>query len=230
MGRGLVESVDDFRVTNPPSNEALLQALADDFVKRGFSIKELERSILKSRAYQLSSIPNDSNRKDQVNYSHFLVRRLMSEQIVDSMTQITGIPEKFASMPLGKRAMTIPVLPFQKPDYMMKVFGRNDLREVICERDAKPSVAQVMELVSGDTVQHQATAKGGMLDALLADEKLSDKDVVNRLYLMSLMREPTPQEVDVALPEKNAEPAVRRRAFEDLLWAFFNSKEFLFQY
>ncbi|MEP6538002.1 MAG: DUF1549 and DUF1553 domain-containing protein [Bryobacteraceae bacterium] len=233
MGRGLVEAVDDFRVTNPPSNEALLQALADEFVKDKYSIKELERSILKSRSYQLSSIPNATNAKDQVNYSHFLVRRLMSEQIVDSMTQITGIPEKFPSMPLGTRAMTIPVLPFLKTDYMMKVFGRNDLREVICERDAKPSVAQVMELVSGDTVQHQATAKGGVLDALLADAKLSNRDIVDRLYLTALMRRPQNSEVDLALAPlgaTNAEPSARRRAFEDLLWSFFNSKEFLFQY
>jgi hypothetical protein len=233
MGRGLVENVDDFRVTNPPTNEALLQALADEFVKRGYSIKELERSILKSRAYQLSSIPNETNRKDQVNYSHFIVRRLMSEQIMDSMTEVTGIPEKFASMPLGTRAMTIPVLPFLKADYMMKVFGRNDLREVICERDAKPSVAQVMELVSGQTVQHQATAKGGALDALLGDKNLTDRDAVGKLYLTALMRVPTQQEVDAALaPLKpgNSEPAARRRAFEDLLWSFFNSKEFLFQY
>ena len=115
MGRGLVEPVDDFRVTNPPSNEALLEALADEFVKNGYSMKQLERAILNSRTYQLSSVPNETNRKDQVNYSHFLVRRLMSEQIADSMAQVTGIPQKFPSMPLGKRAMSIPVLPFRKP-------------------------------------------------------------------------------------------------------------------
>jgi len=136
-------------------------------------------------------------------------------------------------MPLGTRAMTIPVLPFLKSDYMMKVFGRNDLREVICERDAKPSVAQVMELVSGETVQHQATAKGGTLDALLADKSLTDRDVLEKLYLAALMRAPTQQEVDAALgplASGSGEPAARRRAFEDLLWSFFNSKEFLFQY
>ena len=227
MGRGLVEPVDDFRVTNPPTNEALLQALADDFVKNGYSLKKLERRIFSSRAYQLSSVSNETNRDDQVNYSQFLVRRLMSEQIVDSMSQVTGVPEKFASMPLGKRAMTIPVLPFMGSNYMMKVFGRNDLREVICERDTKPSVGQVMHLVSGDTIQHQITAKGGNLDLWLADSKLTDRDVVERIYLSALTRRPMEDEISAALAPVSQD---RRRMFEDVLWSVFNSKEFLFHH
>lgn len=227
MGRGLVEPVDDFRVTNPPTNEALLQALADDFVKNGYSLKKLERRIFNSRAYQLSSVSNETNRNDQVNYSQFLVRRLMSEQIVDSMSQVTGVPEKFASMPLGKRAMTIPVLPFLGSNYMMKVFGRNDLREVICERDTKPSVGQVMHLVSGDTIQHQITAKGGNLDLWLADSKLTDRDVVERIYVSALTRRPMEDEVSAALAPAAQD---RRRMFEDVLWSVFNSKEFLFHH
>jgi Protein of unknown function (DUF1553)/Protein of unknown function (DUF1549) len=231
MGLGLVEPVDDFRVTNPPSNEALLQALADDFVKNGYSIKKLERQILNSRAYQLSSVPNQTNAKDQVNYSHFLVRRLMSEQIADSMVQVTGIPQKFASMPLGTRAMSIPVLPYLKPDYMMKVFGRTELREVICERDTKASVAQVMHLVSGDTIQHQITAKGGNLDAWLEDAKLTDKDIAERIYRAALTRSPSGEELAAALSgSSEAIPENRRRILEDLLWAVFNSKEFLFHH
>ncbi|MEX2261296.1 MAG: DUF1549 and DUF1553 domain-containing protein [Bryobacteraceae bacterium] len=233
MGRGLVEPVDDFRVTNPPTNELLLQALADDFVASGYSLKHLERRILTSRTYQLASVPNETNRKDQVNYSQFIVRRLMSEQIVDSMTQVTGVPEKFPSMPLGKRAMSIPVLPFLKPHYMMKVFGRNDLREVICERDTKPSVAQVMHLVSGETIQHQITTAGSNLDTWLADANLSDRQVTERLYLAALTRYPSEEEVSQALKPlagPNPDRDSRRRAFEDLLWAIFNSKEFLFHH
>lgn len=233
MGRGIVEPVDDFRVTNPPSNEALLQALAADFVKNGYSLKALERNILRSRAYQLSSVPNDTNRTDEVNYSHFLVRRLMSEQLLDSMTQITGVPEKFPSMPLGTRAMKIPVLPFMKSSYMMKVFGRNDLREVICERDTKPSVAQVMHLVSGDTLQRQIAAKDGNLDRWLADGSLTNRDVVTRIYLATLTRAPQEDEIAAALGPlqgRPADPKARRIAFEDLLWAVFNSKEFLFHH
>lgn len=152
---------------------------------------------------------------------------------MDSMTEITGIPEKFPSMPLGKRAMTIPVLPLGKPDYMMKVFGRNDLREVICERDTKPSVVQVMDLVSGDAIQHQITAKGGRLDEWLADPKLTDRQITERIYLTALTRRPSETEVSASLAplkEKQAGAAERRKAFEDVLWAVFNSKEFLFDH
>lgn len=233
MGRGIVEPVDDFRVTNPPSNEALLQALADDFVKSGYSLKKLERRILMSRTYQLSSVPNATNRSDQLNYSHFLVRRLMAEQIVDSMTQVTGVAEKFPSMPVGQRAMSIAVLPYTKPHYMMKVFGRNELREVICERDTKPSIPQVMHLVSGDTMQRQVSAKGGNLDAWLAEPNTHNEDIVSRIYLGALTRNPTAEETQAALApiaQKPGDAAVRRRAFEDLLWAVFNSKEFLFHH
>ena len=233
MGRGLVEPVDDFRVTNPSTNEPLLEALAAEFVKNGYSLKHLERQILNSRTYQLSSVTNETNREDQVNYSHFLVRRLMSEQVIDSMSAVTGIPEKFPSMPLGKRAMSIPVLPFTKPHYMMKVFGRNDLREVICERDTKPSVAQVMHLVSGDTMQRQITTPGGNLDGWLEDTTLSDRDIVSRLYLAALSRKPQPDEIATALQPLETgvvTKEARRRAFEDLTWAIFNSKEFLFHH
>ena len=225
LGRGIVEQVDDFRVTNPPSNEALLDALAKEFAAGGYSIKRLERAILNSRTYQLSSVANETNRKDQVNYSHFLVRRLMAEQLADTMAQVTGVPIKFPTQPLGKRAMSIPVLNFGKPQYMLKVFGRNDLREVICERDTKPSVAQVMHLVSGDTIQQQVTAKDGKLDAWLADSTMRDRQIVENIYLSALTRMPEADEISAAL----SPPGDRRRAFEDLLWTVFNSKEFLFQ-
>lgn len=235
MGRGLVEPVDDFRVTNPPTNGALLDALADDFIENGFSVKQIEKRILNSRVYQLSSVPNETNRADQTNYSHFIVRRLMSEQIIDTMTDVTGVPEKFPSFPLGTRAMSIGVLPYGKPHYMMKVFGRNELREVICERDTKPSMAQVMDMVSGETIQRQVTAKASRLEEWLADPAVSDRDILERIYLSALSRYPSQDEIDAVLslihkgPEADVS-ARRRQAFQDLLWASFNSKEFIFQH
>jgi hypothetical protein len=230
MGRGLVEPVDDFRVTNPSTDGALLDALAADFVENGYNLKQLERRILNSRSYQLSSEPNETNRGDQINYSHFLVRRLLSEQIVDSIVGVTGVPEKFPTFPLGTRAMSIGVLPYNRPHYMMKVFGRNDLREVICERDAKPSVAQVMDLVSGETIQHQVTANDGTLDRWLADPALSDEEILDRIYMAALQRHPSADEVQAGLPARDRTEAVRKQAFQDVLWAVFNSKEFLFQH
>jgi len=72
--------VDDFRVTNPPTNEALLDALAKDFVQNGYSLRHTVRLILNSRVYQLSSEPNETNRTDELNYSRYYLRRLMAEQ------------------------------------------------------------------------------------------------------------------------------------------------------
>ena len=172
MGRGLVEPVDDFRVTNPPSNEALAAGAGGRFHQERF-----QPEATGTANSELTCVPalfgteRNEHDDDQVNYSQFLVRRLMSEQIVDSMAQITGVPEKFSSMPLGNRAMTIPVLPFTEPNYMMKVFGRNELREVICERDTKPSVAQVMHLVSGDTHPASDHVARRQLDAWLGDPR-----------------------------------------------------------
>ncbi|MBM3724238.1 MAG: DUF1553 domain-containing protein [Acidobacteria bacterium] len=228
LGRGIVEAADDFRVTNPPVNEPLLAALAEDFIATGYDLKKLERRILNSRVYQLSSQTNPTNQADQTNYSHFYVRRLMAEQVIDTMAQVTGVVERFTSQPPGRRAMEIPVLPFTKPHYMMKTFGRSDLREVICERDAKPSVAQVMHLIGGDTLQRQITGAGGTLDKLLADAGVTNEAIVQQLYLAALTREPSPEETRAVLTGMT--PETRRRGFEDLLWALFNSKEFLFHH
>ncbi|MBM3774407.1 MAG: DUF1553 domain-containing protein, partial [Acidobacteria bacterium] len=130
------------------------------------------------------------------------------------------------SQPLGRRAIQVGVLPFTKPHYMMKVFGRNDLREVICERDAQPSVAQVMHLIGGELIQTQVAGQGGALDDSLA--RFSDRQIVERLYLAALTRKPSDDEVAAAL--QGVTPATRRAAFEDLLWTLFNSKEFLFHH
>ncbi|MBM3776184.1 MAG: DUF1549 domain-containing protein, partial [Acidobacteria bacterium] len=119
LGRGLVEPVDDFRVTNPPSNQKLLDALAEDFARNGFSIRRTERLILNSRIYQLSSRPNQSNRHDQINHSRYYLKRMMAEQLLDAVVQVTGVPERFAGWPPGTRAMTIP---HGSPSYLLTVF------------------------------------------------------------------------------------------------------------
>ncbi len=230
LGRGIVEPLDDFRVTNPPTNDALLDALAKDFSSHGFRLKHTARTILNSRTYQLSSLPNDTNRADLLNYSHYYVRRLLAEQLIDVMAQVTGIPEKFPGYMLGTRAMTIPQ---GAPSYFLQTFGRMKAREVICERDNAPDVAQAMHLISGDTIQHQLTGKGGTLDRLLADRSLSDAEIARRLFMATLVRPPSEREAAQILASIKAGPndaAARRRGFEDVLWSIFNSKAFLFNH
>lgn len=228
LGRGLVEPVDDFRVTNPASNQALLDALAKDFVEHGYHLKRLALLILNSRTYQLSSEPNDTNSGDQINYSHYYVRRLMAEQLADSVTQVTGIAEKYPGYMLGTRAMEIPQ---GAPSYFLATFGRMKAREVICDRDSQPDMAQAMHLISGETLARQTTAKNGNLDKWLADASLRDEDIVRRIFLAALTREPTSRELSLSLAPVAAKGAEsRRQALEDVLWAIFNSKEFLFNH
>jgi hypothetical protein len=227
LGRGLVEPVDDFRVTNPASNQALLDALAQDFVENGYHLKRLARLILNSRVYQLASEPNETNRGDQINYSHYYVRRLMAEQLADSITQVTGVPEKYPGYMLGTHAMEIPQ---GAPSYFLATFGRMKAREVICDRDSQPDMAQAMHLISGETLLRQTTAKNGNLDRWLSDDSLHDEDVVRRIFLASLVRQPESRELALALAPLAGKEAARRQAFEDVLWSVFNSKEFLFNH
>jgi len=230
MGRGIVEPLDDFRVTNPPANEALLDALAKDFVANGYRLKHTIRLILNSRAYQLSSVPNDTNRADALNYSHYYVRRLLAEELIDSMSEVTGVPEKFPGYMPGTRAMTIPQ---GAPTYFLATFGRLKAREVICERDNSPDVAQAMHLISGQTIQNQITGKDGTLDRWLADRSLSDEEITRRLFMATLVHSPNEREVSQVIASVQAHgggPEARRQAFEDVLWTIFNSKAFIFNH
>ena len=118
---------------------------------------------------------------------------------------------------------------------MMKVFGRTELREVICEREAKPSVAQIMHLISGDTLHKKLTSRDGTLEAWL-DSSMTDREIVEQIYLAAVSRVPSEAELEASLkPIKEADASsglrsVRRRALEDLLWVLLNSKEFLFNH
>jgi len=228
LGRGLVEPVDDFRVTNPPSNEALLDALAQDFIRNGYRLRHTIRLLLNSRVYQLSSLPNDTNRGDHLNYSRYFPKRLMAEQLIDAVSQVTGIEEKYRGYMPGTRAMSIPQ---GAPSYFLQTFGRVKAREVICERDSQPDMAQAMHLISGETLQRQITAGGGALDKWLGDSSLSDEEIARRLFVSALARQPDPRELALALePIRAKGPTARRHAFEDVLWALFNSKEFLYNH
>jgi len=217
MGRGLVEEVDDFRVTNPPTHPALLDALARDLADHGYDLRRLMRLILTSRAYQLSAEPNGSNRDDTMNYSRFLIRRLPAEAMLDAMSQATGVPEKFAGYPPGTRAMQ---LYSGAGGYMLASFGRLN-RDIICERDSQPDMAQTMHLIAGSTIEKKVG--GAKLDWAMTDEEL-----VERLYLSALTRRPSEAErsaVFTRIAQGN-----RKAAYQDLLWALLNSKEFLYQH
>jgi hypothetical protein len=228
LGRGLVEAVDDFRVTNPPSNPALLDALSADFIRNEYSLRHTIRLILNSRVYQLTSETNETNRDDQINYSRYYVKRLMAEQLIDSISGATGVSERYQGFPPGTRAMTIPR---GSPSYFLTTFGRARTREVICERDTMPAITQTMHLISGDTLQRQITANDSNLAKWLKDPALSDQEIINRLFLSALVRPPDQRESALALASiANKSPEVRKQVFEDTLWALFNAKEFIYNH
>ena len=217
LGRGLVEEVDDFRVTNPPTNPALLDALAADFVRNKFDIRRLVRTILLSRTYQLSAEPNETNRGDLINYSRFGMRRLMAETLTDAIAQVTGVPDKFAGYPPGTRAMQV----YAGANYMLSTFGRLN-RDIICERDTQPDIAQTMHLISGETIQKKLAAEGNVISQWMKG------DVVDSVFLRTLTRFPTAAE-RAALAGALAS-GDRRAALQDALWAILNSKEFLYNH
>ena len=217
MGRGLVEEVDDFRVTNPPTHPALLKALSRDLIDHRFDLRHLMRTILNSRAYQLSAEPNETNRADTLNYSHFRIRRLMAEVLSDAMTEVTGVPEKFAGYPPGTRAMQVYS---GGGGYLLSAFGRLS-RDIICERDSQPDMAQTMHLISGDTIQKKASG-------MKIDLSRSDDDLLDSIFLRSLVRKPTAGERTAAMARIASTD--RATAYQDLAWAILNSKEFLYQH
>lgn len=233
MGRGLVDPVDDFRATNPPVNPALLDALTADFVASGFDLRHAIRTICASRAYQLGSDPNDTNRDDEINFTRALPRRLSAEQLLDSAHLALGGLPAFEGYEQPMRAAQLPgvqaVYRPKKPtsgDRFVRLFGKPPrLTNSDTERTTDTSLAQVFELTSGSTLNGLLTEKGNLIDRLL-EAKPSDEAIVERLYRTILTRAPSGEELS-ATTAYLASTGKRREALEDLAWSLLNAKEFL---
>lgn len=227
LGRGLVEPVDDLRVTNPPSNPELLDALSRDFIAHRFDNKHLIRTIMNSTTYQLSSEPVPGNQQDGQNYARAYPRRLLAEVMLDAICQVTGVPETFAGMPRGTRTIQLPDESI--PSYFLDVFGR-PLRETPCEceRPREANLAQALQLLNSGDLQDKVGASQGRLADLLAGTK-PDAEVVDELYLAAFGRHPKAAERGAIL-DYVAASGDRRKGFEDALWALLNTKEFLFNH
>lgn len=226
-GRGIVDPVDDFRDSNPSANDALLDALAKDFVEHNFDVKHLIRTIMASRTYQLSAQTNDFNVDDTKYFSHAVTKSLSAEQLLDAICAVTGVPEKFAGLPAGTRAVQLP--DGEVNHTFLKTFGQPG-RELACEceRESDSNLAQALQLINGPTINEKLRNPANRLGTLLG-QKMSETDMLNDLYLTTLSRPPTPGEVKASL-EHVAKNADKRKAWEDLQWALINSKEFLFRH
>lgn len=225
MGRGFVEPVDDFRVTNPATNEPLLNALAKDFIDHGYDLHHLIRRITASRAYQLSSRPGDGNGEDKMAYSRHYSRRLTAEQVLDSIVQATEVPEEYVSLYPGTRAAQLPEPEIES--YFLDVFDRPS-RQLVCERKQPPTLNQALHLISGDTVQKKITDKRSILRKL-APQKQQPAQIIEELYLRTLSRYPDDSEQQMAQAAV-AKATDEERGLQDVFWALLNSKEFLYNH
>jgi hypothetical protein len=225
MGRGLVEPVDDVRMTNPASHPELLDALADFLKEHDFDQQALIKLITSSTTYQRSSEPNESNLNDQQNYSRYPLKQLEAEVLLDAVCQTTGVNEKFAGVPEGSRA--IQLWDSHVPHYFLQLFGR-PMRATACEceRVAEPTVSQVLHVLNSPEIQAKLSHDGGRLAKLI---QLTDEQIAEELYLVFFGREPTSEERQIA-GEYLREHADRQRALEDLAWSMINSLEFLFNH
>jgi len=225
LGRGLVEPVDDLRETNPPSNVALMQALADDFTGSEYNLKHLMRTLMASRLYQLESQPTEQNASDNRFYSHYAVKRIAAEPLLDAIDQTTGVATKFKQLPSGTRAIELPDAKY--PNYFLKTFGKPKRASVCeCERMPDENLSQALHSLNGNTLARKIADKKGRVAKLLAAKESHD-DIVDELYVSSLCRHPSEAE-RVACREFLEESPSPQECYEDLLWALLNSKQFLY--
>ncbi len=241
MSTGIVESVDDLRVSNPASNEKLLAALADYLVKQRYDLKSLMRLILTSQTYRRSSEPLPENKDDRRFYSRYYPRRLSAEVLSDALADVTGVRESFTEIALNdgsteKTAYAPETRALQLKDsavknYFLKTFGRN-AREITCEceRSNQPSLVQALHLSNGATVNDKLSAKAGRVTQVLAAEP-PPAEIIDEAYRLCLSR-PASDEQRKKFEELLAatKPEEKRQAVEDLYWSLLTSREFLFQH
>ena len=227
VGKGIVDPVDDFRDSNPPSNPELLTYLADELLKSGFSSRHLIRTIMNSRVYQLSSQRNKYNADDEIYFSHATTRMLTAEQLLDSICAVTGQTEEFAGMPGGTKAVDLVDPP--EGHKFLQVFGQPQ-RELPCEceRSTDSNLSQALQLINGPTVHNKLRSDSGSVHQWIAGGK-TDAEIIELLYLTALSRAPLAEEQQTSQAHIKSNED-RTRALEDIAWAVINSKEFLFQH
>ena len=240
FGQGIVEPVDDLRVSNPASNEPLLAAIAAHLAENKYDLKALMRLILRSETYRRGSVPLERNREDQLYYSRYYPRRMMAEVLYDAIVSVTSVSRRFDNItnfdgstqktdfyPEGTRALQL--YDSSVTSYFLKAFGRND-REITCEceRSNKPSMVQVLHLSNGSALNDKLRSEKGRVSELLAKE---NSEIIDDIYMLCFSRKPGEDQrkrITGLLAETPAEQ--KRAVVEDLFWALMTSREFLFQH
>ena len=232
FGRGIVDPLDDMRITNPPSNPELLDALAKELVDHNYSLKHLVKTICKSRTYQLSAVPNEFNKHDKQNYARYYPRRMSAEVLFDAVNLVADSPATFAGLPLDRhapnRAIMLPDESF--PSYFLDVFGRPQrISACECERVSEANLAQALHLLNSDEIQGKLSRANGRADQFAKDPR-PDAEKVDELFLWAFAHKPTGEQRELALAHiaKHAAANNKKIAYENILWALLNTKEFVF--
>ena len=227
MGRGIVEPIDDFRDSNPPSNVQLLDALARDFRMHGFDRQHILRVILNSHTYQRSSGTNAFNESDDKYFSHYLRRRLTAEQLLDAISHLTGVAENFAGVPRGTKATQLPGLNGNSD--FLRTFGKPERNTVCqCERSAEMTLSQSLQLLNGDLVGKKIENSQMRFQASLKAGRTLD-EIVEEAYLRAYCRHPKEREW-ATVRQYLVDKENVAEAMQDVYWALINSAEFLFQH
>ncbi len=227
--RGIVEPEDDMRETNPPSNPELLNKLAAGFIDSGFNLKWLVKAITSSNTYQLSSLPNDYNLKDKQNFSRYYPKRLTAEVLYDGFHRVTNTTQNFGSLPPGTKAVQLPDASIGP--YFLKVFGQPQGDTACeCERSQEANLAQSLHLLNSSEVQDKIANASGRATTMANDKVRTHEEKVKEMYRWVYSRDPNADELKIALAHLAKHEAAPKIAYEDILWALINTKEFLFNH
>jgi hypothetical protein len=226
-GRGIVDPVDDFRDSNPSANDELLDALAKDFAAHKFDMKYVIRTICNSRTYQLSAQSTETNKDDNKYFSHAVTKLLPAEPLLDAICSAVEVPEKYAGLPMGTRAVQLPDGEINHP--FLKTLGQPG-RELACEceRESDSNLAMALQFINGPTINEKIRNAGNRVGRLL-NAKMDEKAMLEEIYLATLSRPPQEAEVKAVL-EHVGKASDKRKAWEDVQWALLNAKEFLFRH
>jgi hypothetical protein len=225
MGRGIVEPVDDARISNPASNPELLDALAKKIVEYNYDLRKIVRDVCTSRTYQLTTRPNETNELDNRNFAKATIRRMRAEVLLDCITQVTETKEKFRGLPAGARSVEI--ADGKTTNYFLTTFGRAT-RETICSREeVGPTLGQALHLLNGGTIEQKIT--NGQVVAKLMKENSDPREIATELFLRCYGRAPTEEEL-AKLESYWSAADERPKVFHDLFWALLNAKEFMFNH
>ncbi len=229
LGKGLIEPEDDMRVTNPPSNPELLDALANIVIESNFDLKHLIRTICQSATYQMASDANESNLQDTNCFSRYYPKRLQAEVLLDSLDTVCGTVTPFDGMPIGTRAISLPDTSFQS--YFLTVFGRPESSTACeCERTQESNLAQSLHLLNSKEILAKLSSEQGRAAQWGKEPAIDLQKRIEELYLIAFSRLPNAREIEVSLNYLEKKKANQREALEDLVWAVVNSKEFLFNH